>query len=660
MRGQCARTMLITIVLLFFIPPAIAMMDAEIGTDGAIIDADHDDITTWWRDGLAIDGGADGFFNAWLAERVNATADAAAAGSQRAAALRADCPYSVAFVFVETDGDGFVLDMGGAQGPSLEHVPPEAMPQMLEGGGKTLGAEGLLADLVLRLHSRRAFHGLIATAGETKQRAWAQALELGIFSATRLEVMPAYAEVAARERDLARLPHCVGLLDRMFREAKAVQPEEHGEDDVAVAAAYNEAIATDTYQRRPSAIFNPGSTLLAGRLPWGHASGVAARRAAAALAARDDGLNDTDWATATDYRCDLPRVSAADLAALPSDGAAREALFRGGATIITDLTRDWPAWELWSTPEQFNERFGNITLPPGMGGFPLGTPLSAFLAEFATRHSVAYELDPAFQAPGWCCGSPALRRATKRDWRIPSFLATAAVNKVLSIGGHPRGSEFAKHQVAWLGLVRGRKFWSVAPPHDPPPPRATCEYNADRRGPTRQCVLQAGPSRFRRTLFQIERAALLPGTATARILIPERRCFLCNSMARGRHLHPRPLVARHLQFGAVDGRRRRARVAARDPAVFDAPARGARGRGRRRPRAARVARGGPRRAGGLFRRDPVHAGRAGGRRRRRPSAHRAGSVRRPVRRTGIFAISREEEGVYESCDRERELETETK
>ena len=47
-------------------------------------------------------------------------------------------------------------------------------------------------------------------------------------------------------------------------------------------------------------------------------------------------------------------------------------------------------------------------------------------------HSVAYELDPAFQPKEWCCGSPELRLASKRDWALPPFLAGAAVNKVLS------------------------------------------------------------------------------------------------------------------------------------------------------------------------------------------------------------------------------------
>ena len=64
---------------------------------------------------------ADHFFRSWLAPRVDAAAAAAAAGSPLADSLRRACPYSIAFVF-DDDGDAFVLDMGGLQGPSLEYV----------------------------------------------------------------------------------------------------------------------------------------------------------------------------------------------------------------------------------------------------------------------------------------------------------------------------------------------------------------------------------------------------------------------------------------------------------------------------------------------------------------------------------------------------------
>ena len=65
------------------------------------------------------------------------------------------------------------------------------------------------------------------------------------------------------------------------------------------------------------------------------------------------------------------------------------------------------------------------------------------------------------------------------------------------MGGGARGAEFAQHQVAWLGLVRGRKFFVVAPPHEARPPRAQCgNYDADRRLPTRQCVLMPGEAIF--------------------------------------------------------------------------------------------------------------------------------------------------------------------
>ena len=41
--------------------------------------------------------------------------------------MRDACLMSVAFVFAD-DGDAFVLDFGGRQGPSLEHTPAWANP----------------------------------------------------------------------------------------------------------------------------------------------------------------------------------------------------------------------------------------------------------------------------------------------------------------------------------------------------------------------------------------------------------------------------------------------------------------------------------------------------------------------------------------------------
>ena len=131
----------------------------------------------WWDHGIGAMRNADGFFRKWLAPRVDAAA-VAAAEDPNGGALRAACPYNVAFHF-EDDGDAFVLDFGGRQGPSLEYVAYWAMPDGSE------GASAVLADLVLHLHSRIAWHGLLAMGGEEKEESWRQARQRGIFSAPR-------------------------------------------------------------------------------------------------------------------------------------------------------------------------------------------------------------------------------------------------------------------------------------------------------------------------------------------------------------------------------------------------------------------------------------------------------------------------------------------
>ena len=52
----------------------------------------------WWDHGIGAMRNADGFFRKWLAPRVDAAAEAAAE-DPNGGALRAACPYSVAFHF---------------------------------------------------------------------------------------------------------------------------------------------------------------------------------------------------------------------------------------------------------------------------------------------------------------------------------------------------------------------------------------------------------------------------------------------------------------------------------------------------------------------------------------------------------------------------------
>ena len=461
----------------------------------------------------------------------------------------------------QDDGDAFVLDFGGRQGPSLEYVAYWAMPDGSE------GASAVLADLVLHLHSRIAWHGLLAMGGEEKEESWRQARQLGIFSATSA---PGRGDYETRANDVERMPVCIAWLDRIFHLRSLPREVTHGEeagslpaigapprlkaagedgpaaflqqmpaaktgaspfvkdatgrvcvyttavddagrivrrgavqagdvqsvclrgvtsrkgwknvninevlaqierDAFAAGAGAAAAGAGDTtgsgddpatrYSRHPS---SPGAVLVAGRLPWGVESARNAARAAAKAAGNADGLDGTDWSNLPEYRCDFPRVAAADLLAAKT-AAEREALIGGEAVIITGAISDWKARDRWASPAAFNERYGDHEIRGwhsrrgrAMVGQEGAYPVSEYLADFDQEHGVVYAKAP------WEAN---LHEAINEDWAIPEYLAAASVDRTLSLGGGQWGAPFQRHQVAWLGLTHGRKYWEVAPPHEP-------------------------------------------------------------------------------------------------------------------------------------------------------------------------------------------------
>ena len=164
--------------------------------------ASPDDDAAWWHDGLALPDG-DAFFRGWLADRVD-TAAAVSAERHGAAAvsagLAAACPPGgIAFVFDDV-GDAFVL---GLEGPSLEHVPAGRWP----GAIAQLKAAGAAPSLVLFLHGRDAWHGVLSMSDAEKVDTFADALHAGLFRA-------AGPDGSDRARDAARLlPSCIAALD---------------------------------------------------------------------------------------------------------------------------------------------------------------------------------------------------------------------------------------------------------------------------------------------------------------------------------------------------------------------------------------------------------------------------------------------------------------
>ncbi len=203
-----------------------------------------------------------------------------------------------------------------------------------------------------------------------------------------------------------------------------------------------------------------------------------------------DGLDGTDWSNQAEYRCDFPRVAAADLLAAKT-AAEREALIGGEVVIITGAISDWKARDRWASPAAFNERYGDHEIRGwhsrrgrAMVGQEGAYPVSEYLADFDQEHGVVYAKAP------WEAN---LHEAINEDWAIPEYLAAASIDRTLSLGGGSWGAPFQRHQVAWLGLVGGRKYWEVAPPHEPHPAKPECQdYDAQRKKPVRQCVMRPG------------------------------------------------------------------------------------------------------------------------------------------------------------------------
>jgi len=191
------------------------------------------------------------------------------------------------------------------------------------------------------------------------------------------------------------------------------------------------------------------------------------------------------------YRCDIERISAAELQALPDGDARLARMGTAEAVIITGGADAWPARERWATPEAFNARYGGHPLRGEIQEWPnYLNSIGEFVANHSTHHQVIWNRPPKERR---CCGAAELHAAARADWRTPPFLASASVAWALSIGGGRSGAPWARHQVAWLGLAAGRKLWLVAPPHEPQPPVPACwHYDRERKTATRQCVLMPG------------------------------------------------------------------------------------------------------------------------------------------------------------------------
>ena len=222
-------------------------------------------------------------------------------------------------------------------------------------------------------------------------------------------------------------------------------------------------------------------------------------------------------------RCDLKRVSSSALEAM-SDDESFDALNNHGPMIVTGAAEGWAALTKWRTPAAFASHYGAERIPGKAKHVLVGREQeSVSMADVAPEagagreHAIMYvrsrlvlsRLSTYSLAPPLLVSHPllyllqhtsydypgheeSLHDALGGDWAIPSYLASASVQRTLSLGGKDRGPTMQSHQVAWLALVQGRKFWSLGDPSEPKPKEPTCDYETDRQDPRMQCVIHPG------------------------------------------------------------------------------------------------------------------------------------------------------------------------
>jgi len=232
-------------------------------------------------------------------------------------------------------------------------------------------------------------------------------------------------------------------------------------------------------------------------------------------------------------RCVLKRVSSSTLEAR-SDDESFDALNNHGPMIVTGAAEGWAALTKWRTPAAFASHYGAERIPGKAQHVLVGREQeSVSMADVAPEagegreHAIMYVRSLARElvlsrlstylrvylryslAPPLLVSRPllsllqhtsydypgheeSLHDALGGDWAIPSYLASASAQRTLSLGGKDRGPTMQSHQVAWLALVQGRKFWSLGDPSEPKPKEPTCDYETDRQDPRMQCVIHPG------------------------------------------------------------------------------------------------------------------------------------------------------------------------
>ena len=98
--------------------------------------------------------------------------------------------------------------------------------------------------------------------------------------------------------------------------------------------------------------------------------------------------------------------------------------------------------------------------------------VSDFLLHSSSEHIILFDNEP-----GMSMEEELLLNSIRKLRKTPDVLSRASETLFFSFGGGTTGVNVANHGFTWIGLLRGRKLWYVAPPNVTKPNEPNCFRN---------------------------------------------------------------------------------------------------------------------------------------------------------------------------------------
>ena len=191
------------------------------------------------------------------------------------------------------------------------------------------------------------------------------------------------------------------------------------------------------------------------------------------VARRQSSATSAGWSDKSARKPSIARIAGSTLGGSPAefDRVVRQPQV---PVLIEGLTEQWAAHERWATRERLALRHGDVEISlrdnsavaRSGGAFHSSHRLTLrdFMSSLAT-----HDASDAAGGGGWhaMLFSTARDECWQRlsaDYEIPSALADAVAQPIVSIGGAGGGLAFHQHEENWLALITGRKRWLLAPP----------------------------------------------------------------------------------------------------------------------------------------------------------------------------------------------------